>query len=506
MQKSTEGKLERSAGILMHITSLPGPAYIGDIGPAAARFADFLQESGQSVWQLLPVQPAVQEQGFSPYSSSSAFAGNPLIISLELLVRDGLLRPGDITRTASTARVDYKRALIYKEKLLRKAWLKWKTTASKIERTAFVEFCAKEHEWLEDYSLYNLYKLLNKSAPWYEWPAAFRDRDEQTAAKSKEKYSDELDYTRWVQMIFDRQWKSLHDLCNSMQIQLLGDVPIYVAHDSADVWSNRELFTLDDQGKMTGVAGVPPDLFNDEGQLWGMPLFDWDRLKQTNYAWWVKRLRKNIAWFDVVRLDHFRGFSSYWSVPASHKSAKGGMWIPGPGEHFFETVERELGSLPFVAEDLGEIDQPVYQLRDKFQLPGMNVLHFAFGDDMPKSTYLPHNHIANSVVYTGTHDNNTSVGWLKDVGKIEKQNLSAYTGTKITTANIADQFIRLAYMSVANLAIIPMQDVLSLGGEARMNMPASVSGNWSWRLQKKLLTPGVSTKLKGLAQTFARLT
>jgi 4-alpha-glucanotransferase len=496
---------QRGAGILMHITSLPGPAYIGDIGPAAARFAEFLYDTHQAVWQVLPVQPATQDQGFSPYSSASAFAGNPLLISPEYLARDGLVSQKDLRKDNSArSRVDYHKAQSYKEDLLNKAWKQWNLSASQYERTAFIAYCSREENWLNDFALYSLIKQLCEGQPWYMWPSEYKDKHHDALRKLEQEHSDALQKIKWIQMIFEDQWTSLRKLCESMGVHLLGDVPIYVSYDSADVWSHRDLFTLDESGRLVDVAGVPPDLFNDEGQLWGMPLYRWDKVKVGGYKWWIERLRKNLEWFHFIRLDHFRGFSSYWSVPASAKSAKAGRWIEGPGKDLFEVVKTELGRLPFVAEDLGEIDQPVYTLRDMFDLPGMNVLQFAFGDDMPKSTYLPHNYIRNSVVYTGTHDNNTTVGWFKDASKTERKNLSAYLGYNVTSSNVAGSLIGLAYMSVSNLAMIPMQDILSLGSNARMNQPATLKGNWTWRMPEGLLTPDVIARLRGWMGAYDR--
>ena len=507
MQESSEQKIltQRSAGILMHITSLPGPAYIGDFGSAAREFADFLNRSRQSVWQMLPVQPTGEEQGNSPYSSTSSMAGNPLLISIELLVQDGLLDKKDLKRgSAKGQKVDYVKAKAYKEPLLNKAWQNWTKRRSPSEEIAFKDFCAKEDYWLNDFALYSLFKHQHNNKPWYQWAEPYRNREAAIMENSDKEFESELNRIKWIQMVFDRQWNSLHKYCDSLQIQLLGDVPIYVAHDSADVWSNRDIFTIDDSGNLTEIAGVPPDLFNDEGQLWGMPLYRWDIVEQNGYEWWIKRLRKNLAWFDLIRLDHFRGFSSYWSVPASEKTAKAGKWIKGPAERIFEKLREEMGGLPFVAEDLGEIDKPVYILRDQFDLPGMNVLQFAFGDDMPNSPYLPHNYIRNSIVYTGTHDNNTTVGWFKSAGKIEKNNLAAYLGVKLNEANVSEHMIRLAYMSVSKLAVIPIQDVLSLDESARMNMPATAAGNWTWRLHKDHLDKEVEERLQGWSFVYGR--
>ncbi len=493
----------RSAGILMHITSLPGPAFIGDIGPGARKFAEFLHNTRQTVWQMLPVQPVGAEQGYSPYSSSSAMAGSALLISPEMLVDNGLLDAADIA-DPTAGNVLYGDAEAYKEKLLEKAFHRWRAKASDADQKTFEEFCGKEHDWLEDYALYELFKNMHKGKPWYKWPDGSRNRDPEVLETFRKEQEAALLKIKWVQMIFDQQWQELKSYCESLDIRLLGDVPIYVAHDSADVWSNRNIFTIDEDGSATDVAGVPPDLFNDEGQLWGMPLFNWEVLRSEGYKWWIRRFKKNFNNFHILRLDHFRGFSSYWSVPAGAATAKSGSWKPGPGLEFFRALQSAWDELPFVAEDLGEIDKPVYELRDELLLPGMNVLQFAFGDDMPESSYLPHNHTVNSIVYTGTHDNNTTVGWFKELPAGQRKNLSAYAGTTITKKNVSAQLSRLAYMSVSKLVIIPMQDVLSLDGSARMNMPASTNGNWTWRMEKDALTNKIEKYLKRLCFYFDR--
>ena len=496
---------ERSAGILMHITSLPGPAYIGDIGPAARSFAEFLHRSNQTWWQLLPVQPVGADQGFSPYSSSSAVAGNSLLISPALLVEDGLLETTDIIKDNKNAgKADYKAATEYKEKLLDKAYNNWINKSSAESIAAFQQFAEKQSYWLADYALYTVLKKIHNNAPWYEWPDKYKNRNIESLREFEHTHAEEISKVKWIQMIFDRQWQQLNQYCESLQIKLIGDMPFYVAHDSADVWCNPDIFALDEDSQPTAVSGVPPDLFNEEGQLWGMPVFKWDVLKEKNYDWWIKRLKRNLEYFDIVRLDHFRAFSSYWWVPAGSPSAKSGEWRKGPGKDFFEAVKLTFGELPFIAEDLGEIDEDVYILRDELELPGMNVLQFAFGDDMPQSPYVPHKHIVNSLTYTGTHDNNTTRGWFKELTLEERKNISEYLGVKMTEKNISEHLCRTAYMSAAKLTIIPMQDILNLGGEARMNMPASAEGNWQWRMEKDLLTRQVEKKLNRWCFYFGR--
>jgi 4-alpha-glucanotransferase len=496
---------ERSAGILMHITSLPGPAFIGDVGSAARSFAEFLYRSNQTYWQLLPVQPVGANQGFSPYSSSSAVAGNALLISPEVLADEGLLDENDVIPGEKNAdSADYKAAAEYKEKILDKAFNNWLNKSSDTTRTGFDEYQEKQDYWLKDYALYTVLKKVHNNTPWFEWPDSYKNREINALDKFAEAYPKEILKVKWVQWIFERQWRQLNEYCESLQIKLIGDIPFYVAHDSADVWCNRNIFTLDENGQLTKVSGVPPDLFNEDGQLWGMPLFRWDVLKEKRYHWWINRLKRNLEYFDVIRLDHFRAFSSYWSVPAGSSSAKTGLWEKGPGRDFFDVVKTDLGKLPFIAEDLGEIDDDVYVLRDELELSGMNVLQFGFGDDMPQSPYLPHNHIKNSVTYTGTHDNNTTRGWFEELKSEERKNISGYLGIKMTEKNISDHLCRTAYMSTSKLVIIPMQDVLGLGGDARMNMPASPAGNWHWRLKKELITRAVEKKLNQWCFYFER--
>lgn len=424
-------------------------------------------------------------------------AGNAMLISPELLVQSGLLEDNDIEQSLpeSVTKVNYSAAEQYKSRLMDKAYERWVATRSEDERKLYEDYCDREAYWLNDFALYSTLKEAHNQQPWYAWPEAFRKRDKQSLESFQVANSDAIAKIKWVQMTFDRQWQELKVYCNQLHIRLLGDVPIYVAYDSADVWSNRDIFLIDENGSLKEMAGVPPDLFNDDGQLWGMPIFDWSLLKSRQYDWWKDRFRKNFEHFDLLRLDHFRAFSSYWSVPAGSQTAKNGEWKQGPGKEFFDVIAGDLGRFPFVAEDLGEIDEPVYALRDELGLPGMNVLQFAFGDDMPESPYLPHHHIPNSVVYTGTHDNNTTIGWFKSLNEISKKHLSAYIGKKITPANVNEHLARLAYMSVAETAILPMQDVLSLDESARMNMPASVEGNWAWRLDGHLLNKSVENKL-----------
>jgi len=361
----------------------------------------------------------------------------------------------------------------------------------------FVQFCTKEKNWLDDFALYAVLKKQNGGKPWYEWENDFKQRSDVVLQKFLQEHEEEIDKTKWLQFIFFRQWSDLKAYCNNMNIQLIGDMPFYVSYDSADVWANKEIFALDENGKRTGMAGVPPDAFSSDGQLWGMPVFKWDVLKERNYDWWIERLKKNIELFDIVRLDHFRAFDEYWEVPADAATAKHGQWKPCPGKDFFETVQKELGQLPFIAEDLGEITPSVYQLRDAFGLPGMKVLQFAFGGDMPQSPHINHHHDQNFIVYTGTHDNNTTTGWYRtEAGEDTKKRLEQYMARTVNESEIHQELARLAYSSVAKIVILPMQDVLGLDENSRMNTPSSGENNWGWRLQPGQLHHDAEHQLK----------
>lgn len=497
---------ERGGGILLHISSLPSPFGIGDMGPEAKAFADFLHRSYQKYWQLLPLTPTEQGQGHSPYSSTSSKAGNTLLISPEQLMRDGLLNREDLQPwyQPQEGKTIYEKAEEAKKALLDRAWQNYQKEKGVPWEAEFEAFCLKEKEWLDDFALYTLLKEEYGGKPWYEWPEPMRLRDKATIEQLVEQHEERLEKTRWLQFIFSKQWHELKDYCNSKDIQLIGDMPFYVSYDSADVWAYPQLFKLDSKGRRKGVAGVPPDAFSEDGQLWGMPVFRWNVLKQTNYQWWVDRLRKNIELFDLVRLDHFRAFSAYWEVPAKEQTAKNGEWIKGPGVHFFKTLKNVFGELPFIAEDLGEIDEPVYKLRDQFYLPGMKVLQFAFSEDMPESPHIPHNYKENFIVYTGTHDNNTVRGWWREEGVSAHPYVQQYAGRSLTEDEIPPLFCRMAYASTARIAILPMQDVLGLDGIARMNVPSAGTDNWQWRLLPGQVTTGAEHFLKELTYVYNR--
>jgi len=498
---------QRNAGILLPISSLASSFGIGDLGPEAKDFANFLHHSRQQYWQLLPISPTEAGQGHSPYSSFSSMAGNTLLISPELLAKDGLLNARELPQyyLPHGSLVDYEEATRVKEELFALAWQNFQDEKHENLQQQFRDYCRQEAAWLHDFALYVGLKQQYQNQAWFDWPDEFRLREPQVLEQFAQDNQDVLDKTKWLQFLFSRQWHSLKTYCNNRRIQLFGDMPFYTSYDSVDVWANQEIFSVNEAGKMTGVAGVPPDFFSEDGQLWGMPVFRWDVLKEQQYAWWIQRIRKNLELFDLLRLDHFRAFADYWDVPADEKTAKNGQWQLGPRLDFFRVLLQELGDLPFVAEDLGEIDQPVYDLRDEFNFPGMKILHFAFGDDMPDSGYIPHNYTKNFIAYTGTHDNNTTRGWYRqDADANIRRKLNQYAGLEVTEHNVHYVLSRLAYASVAKTAILPLQDVLGLDETARINTPGSTTNNWAWRLVPGQLSSAAEHFLKELTWLFNR--
>ncbi|WP_128546346.1 malto-oligosyltrehalose synthase [Larkinella soli] len=498
---------ERGAGVLMPVTSLPSLFGVGDFGPEARAFADFLSRSRQKFWQLLPVNPTGPGVGFSPYSTYSSMAGNTLLISPEALAADGLLDPADWADSVLPAgdTIDYKGAEEVKKPLFVKAWRAFREGRATWLEGPFREFCDQEAAWLDDFALYTVLKQVHRQKPWYEWPEEIRKRELTALSDLSEKHAQALDEVRWFQFIFARQWHGLRTYCNQLGIQLFGDLPFYVSYDSVDVWANPELFSLDEEGRLTAVAGVPPDYFNADGQLWGMPVFRWDRMKEQGYDWWIRRIRKNRELYDLVRIDHFRAMADYWEVPAGEKTAIHGEWKPGPGHDFFEKLEQELGPVPLVAEDLGDISEEVYELRDAFGMPGMKVIQFAFGD-VPGSPHFPHNYAENFIAYTGTHDNNTVRGWFaRDADPAARRQAERYAGVPLTEENVHEVFGRLVYASVAKTVILPVQDVLGLDETARINTPAEAAGNWLWRLRPGRLTEAEETRLREWAVLYNRV-
>lgn len=497
----------RGAGVLMHITSLPSPFGTGDLGPEARKFAEFLHQSGQRYWQILPLSPTGEDQHYSPYSSASTMAGNPLLISPDLLVDDDLITPQDLKKfhVANNGTANFREASLVRDVLFEKGYRTFLSNSQK--HGGFRDFCRKESYWLDDFALYTVLKALHEDKPWYEWPAPYRNRQQKALSDINRFHFDGVNKQKWMQYIFHAQWKSLKSYCSELNVQMVGDLPFYVSYDSTDVWAHPDIFKLDQRRNIKGVAGVPPDYFNSKGQLWGMPVFRWDVLKKRQYVWWVNRVRKNFELVDLLRLDHFRAFVAFWEVPAGEKTAVNGKWHRGPGAEFFKVLEEKLGKLQIIAEDLGDVDAAVYALRDEFQFPGMKVLQFAFGDNMTTSDYIPHNFTPNFVVYTGTHDNNTTVGWwLKDTGHEVRANLKQYVDEPgINQNNIHDVLGKMAFASVAKIVIIPLQDVLGLDESARMNRPASVKNNWVWRLRPGQLTNTARNKLFKWSRLYNRI-
>jgi 4-alpha-glucanotransferase len=494
-------RFPRCSGILLHPTSLPGRYGIGDLGPEAYAFADFLHETGQGIWQVLPLGPT--GYGDSPYQCFSAFAGNPLLISPDLLVKAGHLSPADVQEVPDlpAAAVDYGPVIEYKARLLRLAFENWQRAGNASHDGEFAAFCESKRSWLEDYALFMALKDAHEGAIWSTWERDIATRQPEAIAHWTQALADEIVRYKYLQYQFYQQWAALRQYAAERGIRVVGDIPIFVARDSADVWSHPELFYLDDDGNPTVVAGVPPDYFSSTGQLWGNPLYRWNRMAQTGYSWWIERFRATFALVDIVRVDHFRGFEGYWEVPATEETAVRGCWMKGPGADLFLAVEKALGRLPIIAEDLGVITPPVVELRDRFEFPGMRILQFGFASDANDS-FLPHNYIPNCVVYTGTHDNDTVLGWFNTAPEKEREAVLAYFGTD--GHDLPWDFIRGLFASVADTAIVPLQEVLSLGTEARMNYPSRLGGNWSWRFLPAALTPAVRNRLRKLTEVYGR--
>jgi 4-alpha-glucanotransferase len=470
---------QRSSGLLCHITSLPGPHGIGDLGPVAYSFVDFLHSAEQHLWQVLPLGPA--GAGNSPYDSRSSFAGNPMMISVDGMVDVGLLNADRIPSFPAYKQdgVDFPLVEKRKGRLLRQAFEEFGKGARTDLADQFDGFCQQESEWLDDYAIYQAIREAQEGSPWYLWSEPLRDRDQHALEQAQERLANEVQFHKFVQFLFDLQWMRLKEYANERSISIMGDIPIYVALDSADVWSNQNQFLLDSTGQPEVQAGVPPDLFAEDGQLWGNPVYDWDQMKGDDYSWWRQRIHRVLELTDIVRIDHFRGFAAGWQVPSGEETARNGEWVDGPGKHFFDQLESRIGSLPIVVEDLGVITPDVEELRDSLGYPGMKVLQFAFGDDSD-NPYLPHNVRENAMVYTGTHDNDTTRGWYDSLPLEEQKHVRRYLNASGST--IHRDMLRTAWASVGVLACAPVQDVLGLGNEARMNVPGEAKGNWGWKL------------------------
>ncbi|MFQ5340442.1 MAG: 4-alpha-glucanotransferase, partial [Anaerolineae bacterium] len=485
----------------LHPTSLPGPFGIGELGQPAYQFVEFLHAGGQRLWQVLPLGPT--GYGDSPYQSFSAFAGNPLLISLDELVKEGALSPSDVADAPRfpAGRVDYGPVIDFKMPILRRSFERFKAHASWAQRGEFTAFCDAHGHWLDDFVLFMAVKDHFDGAAWNTWGTDIATRDADAVSAVARELDDQIEFHRYLQFQFFRQWLALKRYANQQGIRIIGDIPIFVAYDSAETWSNPDLFYFDEAGKPTVVAGVPPDYFSPTGQLWGNPLYRWDVMAETGYTWWIERFRAALGLFDIVRVDHFRGFEAYWEVPATEKTAVKGRWVKGPGADLFHVVEQALGKLPIIAEDLGVITPEVEEIRNAFGFPGMKVLQFAFDSDATNE-FLPHNYERNCVVYTGTHDNDTTCGWFESRPAKEQDFVLKYLGSD--GSEIHWDFIRLAFSSVADAAIVPLQDVFGLGNEARMNFPSRASGNWTWRYTPDMLTDDIAARLHTLAEVYCR--
>jgi 4-alpha-glucanotransferase len=495
----------RASGLLLHVTSLPSPYGVGDVGPAAISWINRLAQAGQTWWQMLPLGPT--GYGNSPYQSLSSFAGNSLLISPDWLMEDELVRAVDCQANSfSLDRIDYGAVIPFKHRLLEKAWENFRAGARSDLRSGFEEFRNKQAEWLEDYALFRVLKVKFGGAHYLEWPTAIIERQPAALDQVRREETNRIDQICFGQFLLFRQGDRLKEHAHKNGISLIGDLPFFVSPDSSDVWAHPELFLLDENRRPSVVAGVPPDYFSAQGQLWGNPIYNWYALRQAGYRWSVCRLRALLAHVDVIRLDHFRAFAAAWHVPAGEPTAQSGKWIAGPGADFFRVVQRELGALPFIAEDLGFITPDVYALRDQFHLPGMRVLQFAF-DGKPDNPYLPSNYgDGNTVVYTGTHDNPTTRGWFDELPDYERQRVSSYLKLRDSEGSkAAPALMGLAWSSAAALSMAPLQDLLNLGKEARMNVPGRPEGNWRWRSTESMLSDEAFEWLRNLTKNSNRL-
>jgi 4-alpha-glucanotransferase len=494
----------RASGILMHVTSLPAQYGIGDLGPEAYRFVDFLAAAGQNYWQILPLNHTTAKTGYSPYNCFSAFAGNPLLISPDLLYRDGLLTRAEISDPLRfpAETVDYDKVSFYKGELLNAAFKRFRSSSA---TTHYDDFVREHHAWLEPYTSFVALGRHFRRRLWCDWPAPIRDRKAGALEALREPLRREVERERFLQYLFYRQYLDLKRYANDRGIQVAGDIPIYVAYDSADVWSNPTLFKLTRSKRPRFVAGVPPDYFSETGQLWGNPVYDWSRLEETKFDWWIRRMKHNLLLFDFARIDHFRGLVAYWEVPATHKNAMRGRWVRVPHARFFRELFRQIPFAAIFAEDLGYITADVREVVARYNLPRMSVLQFAFDGDPARNPHLPHNYAENSIVYTGTHDNNTTRGWFeKDLSRETRKRVFEYVGCTVPAQDVSWELMRVAVRSVARIAIVPMQDVLNLGSGARMNFPARRDGNWRWRMRPGQTTARLAGRLKALTETCGR--
>ena len=507
-------KFPRASGVLLHPTSLPGAFGIGDLGGSAYDFVDFLIETKQSYWQILPLGPT--GYGDSPYQCFSAFAGNPLMISPEKMIEDGLITKQDLEGKPEfvSHKVDFGSVYDWKNQLLGKAYAGFHHITSVDLRGKFETFVQENEFWLDKYALYRAIKTKEGLRPWYEWPIELKLRDEAALQIAAEELFDEIQAEKFYQFLFFRQWFLVKKYANSKGVSVIGDIPIFVALDSADVWCNQDKFKLNKDGSAKVVAGVPPDYFSETGQLWGNPIYDWDAMRRDDFRWWIARVHSTLQMVDIVRIDHFRGFAASWEVPGGDSTAENGRWVDVPGKELFDALKMSLGELAVIAEDLGVITPDVEELRDAFGFPGMRILQFAFGGDA-KNLDLPHNYINNCVAYTGTHDNDTTLGWFnseagagstRDAVEIARERDYCLKYLASNGADIHWDFVRAVWASVANTAIVPMADLLGIGTEGRINLPASASGNWQWRMTKNSITDEITTRLKELTEIYGRTT
>ena len=495
-------RFPRSSGTLVHPTSFPSNYGMGDLGHEAYEFINFLEETGQTIWQVLPLSPT--GYGNSPYASYSAFAGNPYLISPDKLKEKGYVSAEDLSDATLpiTVEADYETSYKKKDKLYKKAFKNFRSSKSKEDQKKLNDFKKRNSYWLEDYTLFMACSISNNQEPWNKWGKDLAQRKSAALKKSKKTFTDEIEYQTWLQFEFFEQWKTLKNYANSKNIRVVGDIPIFVDHNSADVWSHSEFFAVDKQGNRELVAGVPPDYFSETGQLWGNPLYKWDAIKKDGFSWWIERFKQMFALFDAIRVDHFRGFDEYWEVKASEENAINGEWVKAPGVDLFTTIKEKLGSLPIIAEDLGLMTQGVEDLRDQFNFPGMKILQFAFDSDSTNS-FLPHNYPQNCVTYTGTHDNDTTIGWYNSAADVEKHRARVYS--RSDGREVQWELIRLGMFSVADQAIFPLQDFMNLDTTHRMNMPGTVGNNWNWRFTPDMLENIDKQRIKKMVEMSNRL-
>ena len=498
----------RSSGLLLHITSLPSPHGVGDLGPAAYQFADFLARTGQTYWQILPLTPLDPGAGFSPYSSPSAFAGNTLLISFDRLVDQGLLPVGEVAELAAEyqhTEVSIATACAKKQPLLRRAAEMFIEQGLITAGLGFDTFCYRQAEWLDDYALFVALQQDLNVPTWNNWPDALVRRDADELARQTDRLAHEITVVKVLQYLFYQQWNDLIAYCYARKIHLIGDIPIYVQQNSADVWGNKNLFKLDEGGLPRYVAGSPPDYFSSDGQRWGNPIYDWAEHERTGFAWWIRRMRHQMSLYSLTRLDHFLGFDMYWEIPSWEPTAKVGTWVQAPTEAFIHAMFRQFVQLPLIAEDLGARSTEIQPLLRHYVIPGMRVIQFGFGDDLPTSSHIVHNHTLNNVVYTGTHDNNTTLGWFRQADDALRNRISEYVGVAVTEENVVPLLTRMTMQSVARLAILPVQDVLGLNEKHRMNTPGLGGSSWQWRLQPGMLTNEAGDRLLTLTRMTGRL-